>query len=94
MAISQQFKEEVLDAYVQLQNLCLQVKHRRGSMSVTSSTSSEDTQLADVRVGLLTDALKQLKGLLHDILRKEAKGVNISRSGGGGRSGSNVNIKK
>lgn len=67
-------KEEVLDVYVQLRNLCMQVKHRRGSLS-SASTSSEETGIADVKVGLLTDCVKQLKGLLHDILRREAKGA-------------------
>ena len=50
-------------------------KQRRNSTSSLETTSSsEEPQASQVRVGLLHEVMQELKGLLHDILRKEAKG--------------------
>ena len=42
--------------------------------SSSSSSSSSLSSSCQVRVGLLHEVMQELKGLLHDILRKEAKG--------------------
>lgn len=70
----QQLKQELLDIYHQLRLMCEQLQQRRGSMS-SASSSSEEMISNQMRAGMLTDVLKELRGLLHDILRKEAKGV-------------------
>lgn len=51
-------------------------KQRRDSSdSLDTASSSEEPQVASVKVGHLTGVMQELKGLLHDILRKEAKGT-------------------
>lgn len=73
-------KQEVLSAYQQLRNMCAILrqrgKQRRDSSdSLDTASSSEEPQVASVKVGHLTGVMQELKGLLHDILRKEAKGT-------------------
>ena len=73
-------KQEVLSAYQQLRNMCVILrqrgKQRRDSSdSLDTTSSSEEPQVASVKVGHLTGVMQELKGLLHDILRKEAKGT-------------------
>ena len=46
----------------------------RSTDSLDTSSSSEEPQVNHVKAGLLLDVMQELKGLLHDILRKEAKG--------------------
>ena len=43
-------------------------------VALDTTSSSEEPQVNHVRAGLLLDVMQELKGLLHDILRKEAKG--------------------
>ena len=51
-------------------------KQRRDSSdSLDTASSSEEPQVASVKVGHLSGVMQELKGLLHDILRKEAKGT-------------------
>merc|ERR1719411_441299 len=46
----------------------------RSTDSLETTSSSEEPRASQVRVGLLHEVMQELKGLLHDILRKEAKG--------------------
>merc|ERR1719282_2155755 len=66
-------------AYLQLRNMCAILRQRgkqrrNSSDSLDTTSSSEEPQVNHVKVGLLTNVTQDLKGLLHDILRKEAKG--------------------
>jgi len=75
----QELKQEILSAYQQLKNMCgilrQRGKQRRNSSdSLDTTSSSEEPQANNVKVGLLHSVMQELKGLLHDILRKEAKG--------------------
>ena len=77
----QELKQEILSAYQQLKNMCSLLrqrgsgKQRRNSTdSLETTSSSEEPRASQVRVGLLHEVMQELKGLLHDILRKEAKG--------------------
>merc|ERR1712227_117709 len=75
----QELKQEVLSAYQQLRNMCAILRQRgkqrrNSSDSLDTTSSSEEPQVRHVKVGLLTNVMQDLKGLLHDILRKEAKG--------------------
>lgn len=76
----QELKQEILSAYQQLRNMCGllrqrgSAKQRRNSTDSLETSSSEEPRLGQVRVGLLHEVMQDLKGLLHDILRKEAKG--------------------
>jgi len=75
----QELKQEILSAYQQLKNMCgilrQRGKQRRNSSdSLDTTSSSEEPQASNVKVGLLHSVMQELKGLLHDILRKEAKG--------------------
>merc|ERR1719187_3104200 len=74
----QELKQEVLSAYQQLRNMCAILrqrgKQRRNSSDSLDTTSSSEEGGATLRAGLLAATLQELKGLLHDILRKEAKG--------------------
>merc|ERR1719400_185302 len=77
----QELKQEILSAYQQLKNMCSLLrqrgsgKQRRTSTdSLETTSSSEEPRASQVRVGLLHEVMQELKGLLHDILRKEAKG--------------------
>ena len=42
--------------------------------SSDSSSGDEPTTIASLRAGLLQSGVQELKGLLHDLLRKESKG--------------------
>merc|ERR1719180_55198 len=78
----QELKQEILSAFQQLKNMCSLLrqrgsggKQRRNSTdSLETTSSSEEPRASQVRVGLLHEVMQELKGLLHDILRKEAKG--------------------
>ena len=75
----QELKAEVLSVYQQLRNMCGILRQRgkqrsRSSDSLDTTSSSEEPQVNHVKAGLLLDVMQELKGLLHDILRKEAKG--------------------
>ena len=50
-------------------------QRRNSSDSLDTTSSSEEPQVSHVKVGLLHGVMQDLKGLLHDILRKEAKGT-------------------
>jgi len=76
----QELKQEVLSAYQQLRNMCAILRQRgkqrrNSSDSLDTTSSSEEPQVSHVKVGLLHGVMQDLKGLLHDILRKEAKGT-------------------
>ena len=78
----QELKQEILSAYQQLKNMCSLLrqrgsgKQRRNSTdSLETTSSSEEPRASQVRVGLLHEVMQELKGLLHAILRKEAKGT-------------------
>jgi len=70
-------KQEVINAYAQLRNLVLMLrqrgKQRRASGDSVETTSSSEE--VNISVGTLTAVLQELKGLLHDLLRVEAKGT-------------------
>ena len=75
----QELKQEVLSAYQQIRNMCAILRQRgkqrrNSSDSLDTTSSSEEPVINSVKVGLLQTVMQELKGLLHDILRKEAKG--------------------
>merc|ERR1719278_1373305 len=75
----QELKGEVLSVYQQLRNMCGILRQRgkqrsRSTDSLDTTSSSEEPQVNHVKAGLLLDVMQELKGLLHGILRKEAKG--------------------
>jgi len=68
-----------LSAYQQIRNMCAILRQRgkqrrNSSDSLDTTSSSEEPVISSVKVGLLQSVMQELKGLLHDILRKEAKG--------------------
>jgi len=74
-----ELKQEVLSAYQQIRNMCAILRQRgkqrrNSSDSLDTTSSSEEPVISSVKVGLLQSVMQELKGLLHDILRKEAKG--------------------
>jgi len=75
-------RQEVLSTYQQLRNLVLLVrqrgKQRRCSGDSVETTSSSEGDAPYVGVGTLTQVLQELRGLLHDLLRKDAKGTCIT----------------
>ena len=75
--VSLQLKEEVLSAHQQLRTLCGQLRQsqrqRRNSedsLKGSTSSSDDDYTLNSVHVGLLNEAVLELKGLLHGFLRR------------------------
>jgi len=73
-------RQEVLSSYQQLKNLVISLRERgkqrhNSGDSISTTSSSEEP---NVVVGTLTNIVQELKGLLHDILRKEAKGTCIT----------------
>lgn len=50
------------------------------SVSDTSSSGDEPTTIASLRSGMLKSGVQELKGLVHDLLRREAKKANGSNS--------------
>jgi len=76
----QQLKHEILSAYQQLKNMCGMLRHRgkqrrNSGDSLDTTSSSEEPHTNQVKAGLLAGVMQELKGLLHDILRKEAQGA-------------------
>ena len=73
-----QEKEEILSSYQQIKTLCSQLRQRtrrNSNESVETSSSSEEILHTDsIKSGALNSALHELRGLVHDLLRKEAKG--------------------
>ena len=74
-----QLKEEILSSYQQIKTLCSQLRQRtrrNSNDSLETSSSSEEIVHPDsLKSGSLTSAMHELKGLVHDLLRKEAKGA-------------------
>lgn len=72
-------KEEILSSYQQIKTLCSQLRQRtrrNSNESVETSSSSEEILHTDsIKSGALNSALHELRGLVHDLLRKEAKGA-------------------
>ena len=77
-----QLKDEILSSYQQIKTLCSQLRQRprrNSSDSVETSSSSEEIIHSDsLKKGALDSALTELRGLVHDLLRKEAKGACLS----------------
>lgn len=78
-----QLKDEILSCYQQIKTLCSQLRQRprrNSNESVETSSSSEaDVIHTDsLRKEALNGAVIELKGLVHDLLRKEAKGACLS----------------
>lgn len=73
------FKEEVLSSYQQIKTLCGQLRQRTrrnsGDSVATSSSSDELLHPDSLKTGMLNQGLQELRGLVHDLLRKEAKGA-------------------
>ena len=74
-----QLKEEILSSYQQIKTLCSQLRQRtrrNSNDSLETSSSSEEIVHPDsLKSGSLSSAMHELKGLVHDLLRKEAKGA-------------------
>ena len=74
-----QAKEEILSSYQQIKTLCSQLRQRtrrNSNESIETSSSSEEIVHPDsLKNGALNSALQELRGLVHDLLRKEAKGT-------------------
>jgi hypothetical protein len=80
----------MLSAYQQIKALCGQLrrreKQRRSSSdsldadsTVSSSSSSDElTTIQSVKTGILISGVQEMRGLLHDLLRKESKGACLS----------------
>ena len=77
-----QLKDEILSSYQQIKTLCSQLRQRprrNSNDSVETSSSSEEVIHSDsLKKGALNSALTELRGLVHDLLRKEAKGACLS----------------
>merc|ERR1719323_3024907 len=77
--LTDEAKEEILSSYQQIKTLCSQLRQRtrrNSNESIETSSSSEEIVHPDsLKSGSLTSAMHELKGLVHDLLRKEAKGA-------------------
>ncbi len=77
-----QFKDEMLSSYQQIKTICSQLRQRtrrNSSESVETTSSSEEVgHSSALKPGSLDSALQELRGLVHDLLRKEAKGTCLS----------------
>ena len=77
-----QLKDEILSSYQQIKTLCSQLRQRprrNSNDSIETSSSSEEVIHSDsLKKGALNSALTELRGLVHDLLRKEAKGACLS----------------
>ncbi|XP_013772574.1 bicaudal D-related protein homolog [Limulus polyphemus] len=64
------FRQELVEIYNQIKRLCEDLKRRRDSLSVDSgiSSSPEDVQAQNMRVGMIMAVLKELRDLMHDLL--------------------------
>ena len=82
----------MLSTYQQLKAICGQLRRREkqrrnssdslGVDTVSSSSSSDEPTTANsVKAGHLGGAVQELRGLVHDILRKEAKGACLACGG-------------
>ncbi|PRD32419.1 UNVERIFIED_CONTAM: Bicaudal D-related protein-like protein [Trichonephila clavipes] len=63
--------QEVIDIYHQLRRLCLELRRRRDNLSVDSgisSTTPEELQAQQVRVGMFTNLLQDFRSLIEDLL--------------------------
>merc|ERR1719188_467294 len=83
-----ELKEEMLSAYQQLKVLCGQLRRREkqrrtssdsldvdSTVSSSSSSTDELTTISSVKPGVLSGCVKEMRGLLHDLMRKESKGA-------------------
>ena len=75
-----QIKDEILSSYQQIKTLCSQIRQsrtrRNSNESIETSSSSEEILHPDsLTAGALNSALHELRGLVHDMLRKESKGI-------------------
>ena len=68
-----------MSSYQQIKTLCSQLRQRtrrNSNDSLETSSSSEEIVHPDsLKSGSLSSAMHELKGLVHDLLRKEAKGA-------------------
>ncbi|TRY70974.1 hypothetical protein TCAL_02441, partial [Tigriopus californicus] len=86
-----QLKTEMLSAFQQLRALCGQLrrreKQRRNSSdsldneTVSSSSSDEPATAQSMKSGILNGAVQEIRGLIHDLLRKESKGACLACGG-------------
>lgn len=63
--------QEVVDIYQQLRRLCLELRRRRDNVSVDSgisTTTPEEIQAHQVRVGMFTNLLQEFRTLMEDLL--------------------------
>ncbi|XP_055939642.1 bicaudal D-related protein homolog isoform X1 [Argiope bruennichi] len=63
--------QEVIDIYHQLRRLCLELRRRRDNVSVDSgisSTTPEELQAQQVRVGMFSNLLQDFRSLIEDLL--------------------------
>ncbi|GIY64541.1 BICD family-like cargo adapter 1 [Caerostris darwini] len=63
--------QEVIDIYHQLRRLCLELRRRRDNVSVDSgisSTTPEEMQAQQVRVGMFSNLLQDFRTLIEDLL--------------------------
>ncbi|KAK8384148.1 hypothetical protein O3P69_016104 [Scylla paramamosain] len=68
-------RQEVVDAVGQLRVLTEQLRHRRRNSLTSLSTNSSDELTPDkLKGGVLLMAVKEVQGLVRDLLRREAQG--------------------
>ncbi|XP_059090852.1 bicaudal D-related protein homolog [Tigriopus californicus] len=88
---NKELKTEMLSAFQQLRALCGQLrrreKQRRNSSdsldneTVSSSSSDEPATAQSMKSGILNGAVQEIRGLIHDLLRKESKGACLACGG-------------
>ncbi|XP_069684118.1 bicaudal D-related protein homolog [Periplaneta americana] len=77
-------RKEVLSAYKQLRTACDRLRHSRGDSisSDVESMPSEDLSPSKLKVGLLSEIVKELSKLIQDVLsRRESRPSSSSSSG-------------
>ncbi|KAJ9599610.1 hypothetical protein L9F63_009927 [Diploptera punctata] len=78
------FRKEVWSAYQQLRTACDRLRHSRGDSicSDLESMPSEDLSPSKLKVGLLTEIVKELSKLVHEVVsRRESRPSSSSSSG-------------
>ncbi|KAB7504933.1 Bicaudal D-related-like protein [Armadillidium nasatum] len=70
-----QLRQEVIESTSQLRSLVEQMRHqRRNSLTSISTNSSDEFTVNNLKPGVLKETAQELKGLIRQLLRREAKG--------------------
>ncbi|XP_013781389.1 bicaudal D-related protein homolog [Limulus polyphemus] len=64
------FRQELADIYYQIKLLCEDLRKKRDSVSIDSGiqSSQDEIQAQNMRIGMITAVLKELRALTHDLL--------------------------